>query len=218
VKQTAAPGDTAKDAIVVAAICFGWFILTSVQAVASGFPTRPFSDSSFIGIIALEVIFAATAIGYLRTRGYDLTQLLPIPTAIGCLIGLALYAATVLVSWPLELLIRAAQPATQPIEQMVANATLSFMPLVAVSVVNGVYEEVFLVGYLQRALESSGAAFAVGASVLVRMLYHLYQGPSGAIFVIGFGLVLSLYFLWKRKLWPLVFAHIFADIAGFSLW
>ena len=63
-----------------------------------------------------------------------------------------------------------------------------------------------------------GSDFAVGASVLVRMLYHLYQGPSGAIFVIGFGLVLSLYFLWKRKLWPLVFAHIFADIAGFSLW
>jgi CAAX protease family protein len=212
-RRTAAPGDTATDAIIVAAICFGWFILTSIQAVASGFPTR-----SFIGIIALEVVFGATAIVYLRARGYNLTQLLPVPTGVGCLVGLALYAATVLVSWPLEFLIRAAQPAAQPIEQMVANATLSFMPLVAVSVVNGVYEEVFLVGYLQRALESSGVAFAVGASLLVRMLYHLYQGPSGAVSIIGFGLVLSLYFLWKRKLWPLVFAHIFADIAGFSIW
>jgi membrane protease YdiL (CAAX protease family) len=101
---------------------------------------------------------------------------------------------------------------------MVANASVSFLPLVAMSLVNGVYEEVFLVGYLQRALESSGAAFSIGASLLVRLLYHLYQGPSGAASVLGFGLVLSVYFLWKRKLWPLVFAHMFADIAGFCRW
>jgi len=113
---------------------------------------------------------------------------------------------------------KAAHPVTQPIEHMVANATISFLPLVAMSVVNGFYEEVFLIGFLQRTLEGLGVAFAIGASLLVRMLYHLYQGPSGAISVLGFGLVLSVYFLWKRKLWPVVFAHISADVAGFAVW
>jgi len=217
-KQPDAPGNTAVDAIMVTAICFGWFILGSIQAVASGFPTRPFSDSFLVGVIALEGILAATAIGYLLARSYNLAQLLPVPTAIGCLVGLALYATTALVSWPLVFLIRVASPVRQPIEHMVANATVSFLPVVAISVVNGLYEEVFLVGYLQRALETSGVAFAIGASLLVRLLYHLYQGPGGAMSVLGFGLVLGVYFGWKRKLWPVVFAHMVADIAGFSPW
>jgi len=217
-KQSATLSDKTADAVIVMAICFGWFILGSIQAVASGFPTRPFTDSSFIGIIGFEVVFAAVAAGYLWARGYNLRQLLPVPTAIGCLVGLALYVVTVLVSWPLEFLMKAAHPVTQPIEHMVANATISFLPLVAMSVVNGFYEEVFLIGFLQRTLEGLGVAFAIGASLLVRMLYHLYQGPSGAISVLGFGLVLSVYFLWKRKLWPVAFAHISADVAGFAVW
>lgn len=99
---------------------------------------------------------------------------------------------------------------------MVAGAQISLGPLLAMSLVNGIYEEVFLLGYLQRALEGFGASFAVGVSLLVRVLYHLYQGPSGALYVLGFGLVLGLYFLRTRELWPVAFAHIFADFAGFS--
>jgi len=62
-KQSATLGDKTADAVIVMAICFGWFILGSIQAVASGFPTRPFTDSSFIGIIGFEVVFAAVAAG-----------------------------------------------------------------------------------------------------------------------------------------------------------
>jgi membrane protease YdiL (CAAX protease family) len=216
-RQVATSGNSTTDIIIVTAICFGWFILGSVQAVASGFPAVPFNDSFFVGLIATEAIFGTAAIGYLQARRYDIAQLIPAPTAIGCFVGLVLYAATVIVSWPLESVFRPAYAVTQPIEHMVANASISFLPLLAASVVNGLYEEVFLVGYLQRALEGSGSAFSIGGSLLVRLLYHLYQGPSGAASMLGFGLVLSLYFVWKKKLWPLVFAHIFADITGFCL-
>jgi membrane protease YdiL (CAAX protease family) len=120
------------------------------------------------------------------------------------------------VAWLVAALIGAGHTASEPIGEMVAGARISLAPLVAMSIVNGIYEEVFLLGYLQRALEGFGAAFAVGVSLLVRLLYHLYQGPSGALYVLGFGLVLSLYFLRTGKLWPVAFAHIFADFAGFS--
>jgi len=89
--------------------------------------------------------------------------------------------------------------------------------VLAMSVVNGLYEEVFLLGYLQSALERFGLAFAVGASLLVRVAYHTYQGPAGAVSVLAFGLILSAYFARRRSLWPVVSAHMFADIGGFAL-
>jgi membrane protease YdiL (CAAX protease family) len=179
-----AAGSAPADTLVVTGLCFGWFILTSLQAVAAGFPAAPFSDSDFIGLIALEIAFGA--------------------------------AALAAVAWLVAVLIGAGHTASEPIGEMVAGARISLAPLVAMSIVNGIYEEVFLLGYLQRALEGFGAAFAVGVSLLVRLLCHLYQGPSGALYVLGFGLVLSLYFLRTGKLWPVAFAHIFADFAGFS--
>jgi membrane protease YdiL (CAAX protease family) len=209
--------DTATDCIVVSAICFGWFILVSAQAVASDVPPQPFTDASLLDLVVREALYASVALVYLHARGYDMVQLLPVPTAVGTLAGLALYVATVLVSWPIDAAVRSAHSAPQPIEEMVANASISFAPIIAMSVVNGLYEEVFLLGYLQRALERFGLAFAVGASLLVRVAYHVYQGPSGTASVLAFGLILGTYFAWQRKLWPVVSAHIFADIGGLAL-
>jgi membrane protease YdiL (CAAX protease family) len=210
-------GTNPTDVAVVATICFGWFVVSSVDAVAAGFPTSPFTDASFIELAVLEFVLGGAAVAYLRARGYDLAQLVPVPNATGSLIGLALYVAAAFAAWLLVMPFGAPHSGTQPIEQMAGNATISWLPLVGVSSVNGLYEEVFLIGYLQRALEASGAVFAISVSVLVRMLYHLYQGPVGALSVVAFGLVLSLYFLRTRNLWPIVFAHIFTDIVGFSL-
>jgi membrane protease YdiL (CAAX protease family) len=56
---------------------------------------------------------------------------------------------------------------------------------------------------------------AVGVSLLVRVLYHLYQGPLGAVYVGAFGLVLSLYYVASGKLFPVVLAHALWDIVPF---
>ena len=204
------------DPIIVMAICFGWFILSSIQAVAAGFPIHPFTDSSFLGIVVLEIILATIAISFLHVRGFNLGHLVPVPSGKGCLVGLVLYSATLLLSWPVELAGGRSIVAVQPIEEMASGATISFLPLLGVSVINGLYEETFVIGYLQRTLQSAGAFFAIGMTILVRVLYHIYQGPVGALSIVAFGLVLSIYFLWRKDLWPVVFAHIFADFAGFS--
>jgi uncharacterized protein len=208
--------DTAIDCVVVGAICFGWFIAVSVEWVAADFPVQPFTDASLLDLIVREALYAGTALFYLHARGYDLAQLLPAPSAVGTLVGLGLYVASIFAWWPISVAVSSALPAPQPIEEMVANARVSLLPVVAMSVVNGLYEEVFLLGYLQSALERFGLAFAVGASLLVRVAYHLYQGPTGAVSVLAFGLILGVYFIRQRKLWPVVCAHIFADICGFA--
>ncbi|HEY6096039.1 MAG TPA: CPBP family intramembrane glutamic endopeptidase [Gallionellaceae bacterium] len=205
------------DVLIVTALCFGMFILSSIQAVASGFPTPPFTDAMFFNIIAYEICFAAAALGYLHLRGHDLGHLIPSPSYTGSIAGAVLFVAATAAAWVLESLFGSNSAATQPVDAMVAHATISFGPLLGLSLVNGLYEETFLVGFLQRALETSGASFAVGTSLLVRVSYHLYQGPVGAVSILGFGMILSLYYMRTRKLWPLVSAHILADFTAFSM-
>jgi len=85
------PSETAIDCIVVGVICFGWFILVSIQSAASDYAPQPFTDASLLELITREALYASVALFYLHARGYDLAELLPLPSAVGTLIGLALY-------------------------------------------------------------------------------------------------------------------------------
>lgn len=98
---------------------------------------------------------------------------------------------------------------------MVSKATLSLGVVIAVAVVNATFEEVFLLGFLVRGLRGFGLNVAIGASLLVRLAYHLYQGPLGAVSVLAFGIVLTLYFASTNKLWPPVLCHMLGDIIPF---
>ena len=85
------------------------------------------------------------------------------------------------------------------------------------ALVNGAFEEVFLLGFLARALRGFGLAIALGVPTLVRVSYHLYQGPLGALWVFAVGLVFALYYARTVQLWPPVFAHVLWDIIPFVL-
>lgn len=78
--------------------------------------------------------------------------------------------------------------------------------------VNGAFEEVFLLGVLLRGLRAHGLSVALGFPLLVRLMYHGYQGPLGLLWILAFGLSLSLFFLRTGRLWPVVFAHTLWDI------
>src|SRR5262249_43457294 len=104
-----------------------------------------------------------------------------------------------------------------PIQEVVDRADVSLLTVVAVAIVNGNYEEIFLLGFLVRGLESYGRVVAVVVSLSVRVLYHLYQAPIGAFAVFGFGLIVSLYFVRTRSLFPVIFAHVLGDIVPFVL-
>ena len=69
---------------------------------------------------------------------------------------------------------------------------------------------------LVRGLRGFGLSVAVGVPLFVRLLYHLYQGPVGALWVMAFGLVMTLFYVRSGDLWPPVFAHILGDIVPFA--
>lgn len=198
-----------SEAATVSLICFGLFILWSVQAIAAGFPDAEFSESSNGWMIGLELILASAALLYLRSRNFDIGSLYPAPTIRGSIIGTLLFLA----AWMVGIL--ATSAVQTPGTQQVVNFSFSGASLasvVAFAIVNGAFEEVFLLGVLMRGLRQHGLSAAIGASLLVRLLYHVYQGPLGLIWVLAIGATLTLAYVVTRQLWPSVLAHTLWDI------
>jgi len=57
---------------------------------------------------------------------------------------------------------------------------------------------------------------AINVSTVVRLLYHLYQGPIGIVTIVPMGLIYGYTYARTRQLWPLIFAHVLIDIVGLS--
>jgi len=85
------------------------------------------------------------------------------------------------------------------------------------STVNGIFEELFVAGYIITVLrERRGVWTAINVSTVVRVLYHLYQGPIGLLIILPMGLLFGYAYARTRQLWPLIFAHVLIDIIGLS--
>ncbi len=206
-----------SEASLLIAISFGWFIAVSIEAVMHGFPTSSsFSDTSLAALMFFECLFGALSLLFLQYCGYSIKNILPSPTWLGCVHGALLCVAAMLAWFLLAQVFPQSQHDAQPIAKILANANPSLAYTIAFSILNGLYEETFLLGYLVRGFAAVGASFAIGLSILVRVLCHLYQGPIGAVSILVFGLVLSGYYWRSRSLWPVVFAHILVDIVALA--
>lgn len=209
------PAVTPMDLAVVTAICFGLFILASIDSLLQGTPVYSITNDELGATIVTEIGLAVFATGYLRVRGHPLGGLLPAPTLRGTLIGGGLFLLVLLLASAAQSLLALGLPALRQVSDIVQVAASPLM-IVAMSLVNGLYEEIFLLGFLQAALTRAEPHFAVGAVLLLRLSYHLYQGLTGTAFAVVFGAVLGYYYLRTGKLWPAVAAHVVADIYALS--
>lgn len=197
------------EAAIVSIICFGLFTYWSVLAVLAGFPVATFSNTSNTLGVFLEIGLALAALYYLKVINFDTSSLYPQPTLQGTIWGVAIFGLT----WLVGLLATAPfDSAKEPMVVEFSFTGLSLASTVIFAIVNGTFEEVFLLGVLVRGLRGYGLSVAIGVPLLIRVLYHLYQGPLGAIWIFAFGLTFTLIYIRKQQLWPLVFAHILWDI------
>lgn len=203
------------EVLVVSTICFGLFTVWSTQAVLAGFPDAEFSDAGNVLSILIEVVLGAFAFLYLRARNFDVAPMYPRPELRGTLMGAVLYVATLVAGY----LATAPFAGEHGKDGMVAFSFsgVSMSSIVVFAMVNGTFEEVFQLGALARSLRERGLAIAIGLPLLVRILYHLYQGPVGVIWVFAFGVVVSVFYLRTGRLWPVVFAHMLGDIVPMVL-
>lgn len=200
---------TLPEAAIVSLICFGLFTLGSVQAVLAGFPPAVFTDSGNVWGIGVELVLGGLALLFLRSRGFDIRSLYPRPSASGTWAALVLFVA----GWVIGTVVASLfQVAGQRQMTEFSYTGLSLVWIVAFAMVNGAFEEIFLLGVLTRGLRGFGLSVALGAPLLVRVLYHLYQGPLGAVWVLGVGFTLTLGYVLTKDLWGPVLAHTLWDI------
>ncbi len=207
--------------VAVLAVAFGWFTFASVARLL-GSGTRGLSDAELRLLIVYELAIATVLLGFLAIRGWTAATIGLRPTLGDTLWGVVLFAvgfccvlmalAVVALAWPRAFhLIQATD---------VPVAELNILTVVVLSVVNGVYEELFVCGYVMTAIgRRRGTAdpicwAAINVSVVVRFLYHTYQGPYAVVGIIPMGLLFAYAYARNARLWPLIVAHAVWDFVA----
>ena len=109
------------------------------------------------------------------------------------------------------------QPAYLHGASSVIEGHFALLTVISASVVNAIFEEVFVCGYIVTIAKDSGRlAAGVNASVAIRLAYHLYEGGAGVMMVVPLGLIFALWFSRTGRLWPVIVAHALIDMAALS--
>jgi membrane protease YdiL (CAAX protease family) len=208
----------AAEFVIVITICFGYFILVSLLSAfgpAAETTAAVYDEASLIGLLLIEALLLGPAVLFLLLRGWRLADFELGVSLRSSGEGIVLFALTYL----LFLVMYFGLAALAGNEDMFALGSSSYRPnllvAVLVSIVNPVFEEVFVVGYVIKALEGRyGATFAIGVSVLIRLLYHTYQGAMAVAFIFPMGVLFAVAYWRRRALWPLILAHGLFDFIG----
>jgi membrane protease YdiL (CAAX protease family) len=187
----------------------------------------PITNTRLLHTLIFELLAGPLLWRLLRVRGWTRAQLglpwlppsgLQLGTTLLTALGLAFadYAASAIVMigaaslWP-ELVRHA-------FERRLVAPNLPIITVIAVSLVNPVFEEVFVCGYVVSSLrERIGVSGAVNISAAIRVAYHLYQGVAGVLSITPFALITATWFARTRRLAPVVLAHALMDLVGLSL-
>jgi membrane protease YdiL (CAAX protease family) len=214
--------------LVVVSWAFGLPIFSSILAMGagSGASTRAggalvFDNAALINIVSFELLQSVFLVWFLWARGWTLQKLGLAATWRGTWHAWLLLLGTYVVLMGLQWVSNQFMPAQfhSAAQRYPSADPLVSMELVFLaSTVNGMFEEVFVGGYIITALRETREPWtAINVSTVIRLLYHLYQGPLALITVVPMGLIFGYYYTRTRQLWPLILAHVLIDIIGLSV-
>ena len=200
----------------VLGIAFGWSCLMSILVVLNGFPpdASVFDDQALYATIIMEIVVLLLLGLLLQQRGWRLDDFHLRPSAQGSLHGVMLAVLCLAIYFLLANLVGAISPnafnATN--QSVVISPSLSLAPIMLVSLINPLFEELFVTAYVINVLQPRrGFWFAVNTSTAIRLAYHLYQGIPGVLLIVPLGLLFAAYYARRRSLWPLLVAHALWD-------
>ena len=216
--------------VVVIALAFGTAIASAIEWLRSGqagsveaMTMRPGDGMS---LVALELGATLAIATFLLVRGWTFERLDIRPSwrgsAIGIGIAVFIYALDQLIDFGLHNAVTAGwlptvfDPEREPkAADGLGLVRIGLAEILLMSLVNGIFEEVFVCGYVMRALSpQTGLLFAAVASCTIRFSYHLYQGAVAWTFHAVFAVIFVAIYLVFRQLWPLMTAHVLLDVAA----
>jgi uncharacterized protein len=172
------------------------------------------SSARLWGTLCIELLLMATIGRWLWRRGWRphrTATLAFAPRDVGR--GLGIWAAGMIAAWASVLVWYRLAPAfTASASSTQILGQPSIMVVVAVSVVNAVFEEFLWLGLGIAALRRYGVGVAALVSVGLRTLVHAYQGPLAVITILPLGVVFTWYYVRSGRLWPVVVAHTVQDL------
>ncbi len=174
---------------------------------------RPaFSDTRLLAILGVEVFIGAALVWWLRRRGWQPAISIGRPSLADLPRGVLLWVVTFAVTTLLSLGVAAVAPGTKSME---LRGALSSGTYLAALLVNPLFEEGLWLGYAIPTLERTiGIRAAAMASLLLRLGVHYNQGALALTSILPVGVVWTSYFVWRRRLWPVVIAHIINNAIG----
>jgi membrane protease YdiL (CAAX protease family) len=209
---------------IVVTIAFGLLIAVSVatflQASTASLAQPHHNNATLVGSLIYEGIVFAILLPFLHVRGWTAQRLGVVPGWGDTLIGLGLFMWAFLmwiVVWNVTVLVSPITAQTMSGTHVVVQG-ISPVIAIVMSLINASFEEIFVCGYVVAALKGADGKYtmAVNASVAIRLLYHLYQGPLGVIGVIPLGLIFAYWFARTGRLWPVIVAHAAWDLMAFA--
>lgn len=209
---------TALEAAVVFGLCLG---PSFVSQFTGDVEATAFTDAHLYTLVAFQVAVALVLVPWLWRRGWTPRAVAGSPEPLHVLAGIWLTGLTVGVTWIAWGTFSILQPALA--EGMLAGArgtapAAGTLAVVAVSVVNPIFEEFLWLGYGIHRLEPRlGQRGAIALSVLLRTAVHLYQGPWALLGILPLGLAFTWYYVRTRRLWPVVVAHLIFDAMGLAV-
>jgi membrane protease YdiL (CAAX protease family) len=174
-----------------------------------------FSTHRLLETIAFELVLGLLLLVGSRRRHWRLSHVtLPfqpkdLVRAFGVFVyGYLLYAA----AWLLALLL--APGIADSVAAMKVTGGADATTVVAVSLINPVYEEFVWLAFAVNGPSRRRLVAALGWSLLPRLLVHLYQGPLALISILPLGAWYLWYYARTGRIWPIVLAHAAQDLIG----
>lgn len=170
------------------------------------------SDHSRLDISAFELAVLGFVFWISKVRGWSIRELGVRPSWRLTIIGILLFFAVVIVLFGVGIGILMLIPNAVHHRTSVSIG-LSFVGILATVIINPLFEEVLVCGYVIQRLAKKGAGVAIGFSVFVRFLCHLHLGVASVGPLVG-GVIFA-YLYWRyRQLWPIIVAHSLLDFCA----
>jgi uncharacterized protein len=211
--------------LLVLLVAFGTTVPVSLAALLapaalSARASPPITNAALNRTIIYELVVLTLLALFLRARGWTLARLGVAPSLRDSLVGVGLFFLCNATYFVLAMGLASVWSAFAHVAtatRLVADG-LQWPSVVLTSLVNPVFEEVFVCGYVVSALkERTGVTFAVNVSAGIRVFYHFYQGALGLLAIAPMALLFGYWFARTGRLWPLIVAHALQDFIGLMM-